>query len=500
MVLMHSEPGSALQGAAAGAEAASSAIGAARGVFEEQLRVRSKLYALLSWMLRASDLVLLVATGWLVHWLRFGVAGLGADYAQAIGRGVLFALIVLSGTSLYRSWRGRRVASELLKLTTLWLLMFGLMALYAVVMKDGDHLSRVWWFGWFSLSLTAAMAMRIVVRGTADALRSRGFDVRSAVVIGANHDAHRIVQTLQSQSWAGIRVHGWFSASVDSHAIESVPRLGDLSDLAAYVQRERIDQVWIALPMSAQHKIARILQELYHSTTNIKFVPDLFGMELLNHSVEQMAGLPVINLRDSPLEGNARVLKAIEDRVLAACILTLISPLLILIGVAVKLSSPGPIIFRQLRHGIGGQPIEVWKFRSMHVHEERDGHVAQATRGDRRVTPLGAFLRRTSLDELPQFINVLQGTMSIVGPRPHALAHNEQYKELVGRYMQRHRVKPGITGWAQVNGLRGETDTLEKMAKRVEYDLYYLQNWSLGFDLKIIFYTVFTGFINHNAY
>ena len=247
--------------------------------------------------------------------------------------------------------------------------------------------------------------------------------------------------------------------------------------------------------MSAERDIARILDALAHSTADIKFVPDLLGLQLLNHSVEQVAGLPVINLRASPLDGDARLLKAIEDRVLATLILLLIAPLMAAIAIGVKLSSPGPVLFRQTRHGLDGKIIEVWKFRSMRVHQEAHGQVTQATKHDTRVTPFGRFLRRTSLDELPQFFNVLQGTMSIVGPRPHAVAHNHHYKSQVQLYMQRHRVKPGITGWAQVNGLRGETDTLDKMASARRGDLFYMQNWSLWMDLRIVAMTIAEGIL-----
>jgi putative colanic acid biosynthesis UDP-glucose lipid carrier transferase len=223
-------------------------------------------------------------------------------------------------------------------------------------------------------------------------------------------------------------------------------------------------------------------------------------MDLLNHSITDVAGFPVLNIRTSPMKGVNRLVKALEDRLIAAMIMLLISPLMLLIAVGVKLTSRGPVFFKQRRLGWDGRIINVYKFRTMHVHQEADGHLTQATANDARVTHFGRWLRRTSLDELPQFINVLQGCMSIVGPRPHALLHNELYKESVQAYMQRHHMKPGITGWAQVNGWRGETDTLNKMQKRVEYDLYYINNWSLGFDLKIIFLTLFRGFTSRNAY
>ena len=279
------------------------------------------------------------------------------------------------------------------------------------------------------------------------------------------------------------------------------PRLGDLEQLAGYVETHHISQVWVVLPMSAQDEIARILDVLAHSTADIKFVPDLLGLQLLNHSVEQVAGLPVINLRASPLDGDARLLKALEDRVLAALILLLIAPLLAVIALGVKLSSPGPVLFRQQRHGLDGKVIEVWKFRSMRVHAggARQGHAGHAatTRASRRSAASCAAPASTSCRS--------SSTCCRARCRSSARARTPSrtttsYKTLVQDYMQRHRVKPGITGWAQVNGLRGETDTVDKMAARVEYDLYYMQNWSLWLDLQIVALTVLKGFLGKNAY
>jgi Undecaprenyl-phosphate glucose phosphotransferase len=216
--------------------------------------------------------------------------------------------------------------------------------------------------------------------------------------------------------------------------------------------------------------------------------------------MSEVAGMPVLNLTASPMVGFAKFLKGLEDRLLALLLLLLVSPLMVAIAIGIKLSSPGPVFFKQKRHGWDGKPITIWKFRTMKVHQEENGKVTQATRNDTRVTKLGALLRHTSIDELPQFFNVLQGRMSIVGPRPHAIEHNEFYKDSVSRYMLRHKVKPGITGWAQINGYRGEIDNLEKMKKRIEYDLFYIENWSVWFDLKIIAATLIKGLINKNAY
>jgi putative colanic acid biosynthesis UDP-glucose lipid carrier transferase len=238
---------------------------------------------------------------------------------------------------------------------------------------------------------------------------------------------------------------------------------------------------------------------LQNTTASLHFVPDVFGVNIIQGRLGDMGGIPVVGLTVTPFTGVNRLIKRASDVVLSLLILVLISPLLLAVAVGVKLSSPGPVIFRQRRTGLDSEVITVYKFRSMTV-EENGADVQQATRNDPRVTRFGAFIRKTSLDELPQFINVLQGRMSIVGPRPHAVAHNEQYRKIVKAYMARHKVKPGITGWAQVNGLRGETDTVDKMARRVEYDLEYLRNWSLGLDLLIIARTVKLVVFDRSAY
>jgi putative colanic acid biosynthesis UDP-glucose lipid carrier transferase len=246
--------------------------------------------------------------------------------------------------------------------------------------------------------------------------------------------------------------------------------------------------------------VRAIFYALRHHTVEVRFIPEFRDMQLLNHRTSEVARHCAFDLSVTPMKGMAHFVKRVEDIVLGAVLSVLILPVCLVIALCIKFTSPGPVLFKQYRTGANGRSFKVYKFRSMKVHQEQDGKVTQATKGDSRLTPIGAFLRRTSLDELPQFYNVLQGRMSIVGPRPHALAHNEYYKELVESYMKRHKVKPGITGWAQVNGLRGETDTLEKMEKRVEHDLWYIDNWSLWLDLRIILLTVFKGFINKNAY
>ncbi len=251
--------------------------------------------------------------------------------------------------------------------------------------------------------------------------------------------------------------------------------------------------------MKDEAKIKEVVAQLADTTCSVLLIPDLFTFNILQSRTEEINGVPVVPLFDTPLNGINMVFKRLEDIIVASIILIFISPVLFVIAMAVKLTSPGPVIFRQVRYGMDGKPIKVWKFRSMTVMEN-DEKVIQATKNDVRITKVGKFLRSTSLDELPQFFNVLSGQMSVVGPRPHAVAHNEQYRSLIKGYMLRHKVKPGITGLAQINGWRGETDTLEKMEKRIEYDLLYIRGWSIWLDIKIIFMTFFKGFINKSAY
>ncbi|MEO7009369.1 MAG: undecaprenyl-phosphate glucose phosphotransferase, partial [Caldimonas sp.] len=281
---------------------------------------------------------------------------------------------------------------------------------------------------------------------------------------------------------------------------DAMPRmLGGLKDVAPHVLENGIREVYITLPLGSQPRIVELLEQVQDTTASLYFVPDVFGISIIQGRLQDMNGVPVVGICETPFTGTNDLVKRISDIVIAAVILLLVSPLLLLIAIGIKLSSRGPVIFRQRRNGLDGTEITVYKFRTM-TTQDNGSVVKQAQRGDVRITRFGAFLRRRSLDELPQFYNVLQGRMSVVGPRPHAVAHNEEYRRIIKAYMVRHKVKPGITGWAQVNGQRGETDTVEKMRARVEYDLEYLRNWSLGLDLKIIAGTVRLVFFDRHAY
>jgi len=324
---------------------------------------------------------------------------------------------------------------------------------------------------------------------------------RPAVIIGAGRMGMRVAQMLKLRQAFGHDLLGVFDdRSADRVNLpEEAVLLGSLQRLPEFIEAHGVKDVFITLPLTSQPRIQSLLESLQNTTASIHFVPDIFGVSVIQGRLEDMGGVPVVGLMVAPFTGINGFIKRVSDIVLSTLILLMISPILVVLAIGVKMSSPGPIIFRQRRTGLDGEIIEVYKFRSMRA--EDDGPVVkQATRDDPRITPFGAVIRKTSLDELPQFINVLQGRMSIVGPRPHAVAHNEQYRKLVKAYMARHKVKPGITGWAQVNGLRGETDTLDKMAARIEFDLEYLRNWTLGLDLLIIARTVKLVFLDRSAY
>ena len=368
--------------------------------------------------------------------------------------------------------------------------------------KVSSDFSRLWLGWWMTFGLVFLLIFRLCVYGVLQHQRLRGRNYRCVVVVGAGNLGQRLISQTVASPWAGYKIEALFDDNEQLHGnmVNEFKVFGDINKVESYVNENHIDEVWIALPLRAEDRVKKLLFDLRHQTVNIKLIPDIFGFSLLNHSMTEIAGLPAVNLSDTPMGGVNQLLKALEDRVLAVLIFLLISPILVMIAVAIKITSDGPVVFKQKRHGWDGRIINVYKFRTMKLHEEISGQISQASKDDDRITPLGVFLRRTSLDELPQFFNVLQGKMSIVGPRPHAVEHNEMYKDQVNQYMLRHMVKPGITGWAQVNGLRGEIDTLDKMKKRVEYDLFYIENWSLWFDLKIIFLTIFKGFIHKNAY
>jgi len=324
----------------------------------------------------------------------------------------------------------------------------------------------------------------------------------TAIVIGANDLGRAMARSLASDPYSKTRVLAFFDDRELTRLANVVeaPISGRIDRVTDFIRSNHTDKVFIALPMASQPRILKLLDELRDTTASIYFVPDIFMYDMIQARVDTVVGLPVVAVCETPFHGTAGMMKRLSDLFIASSALIMLGPLMLLIALAIKFSMPGPVLFRQRRYGLDGHEIFVWKFRSMKVAED-EAEVRQATRGDDRITPLGRFMRRTSLDELPQFFNVLGGRMSVVGPRPHAVAHNEIYRKLIKGYMIRHKVKPGITGLAQVNGARGETETVDKMEKRIRYDLEYLRDWSLWLDLIIIWKTVWQAFgRDPNAY
>jgi len=368
-----------------------------------------------------------------------------------------------------------------------WALVASLLWLFGTASKLIRHFDRDVLFYWAWMAPVAQMAAHTLLRAAAPWLLTIHGDAKVAIIAGMNEQGIALASQINADPYCGTRVLGFFDDRTQDRLAEGhdFRVLGGVPDLPAYVREHRVDVIYLSLPMATQPRILRLLDELRDTTASIYFVPDIFITDLIQGRMDAVGNMPVVAVCETPFTGMNGMVKRATDLVLSLLIMLLISPLLLVIAAGVKFTSPGPIIFKQRRYGLEGEEILVYKFRSMTVCED-GGEIKQAQKNDQRITRLGAFLRKSSLDELPQFINVLQGRMSIVGPRPHAVAHNEQYRKLIKGYMVRHKVKPGITGWAQVNGYRGETETVDKMQKRIEYDLEYLRNWSPGLDLWII--------------
>lgn len=455
---------------------------------------------ILSLIMRGMDIIAILSCGLLAYYYKFDTLLVSQRYTSALLIASLLTLLVFPFFHIYESGRAkgfwRNIGNLLRAVGTVFIFMAGL----AFLTKTGEHYSREWFMWWSVFSIALLFLFRCSLLIVLRLMRSHGWNERHVIIVGGGDLAGKLTETIQQALWTGFRIVTIF----DDHAIETPRTLNHISvqqtptDLSAYLSanRNKVDEVWLALPLRAEERVKEILHQLRHETVTTRLMLDIFGMDLLNHSVGEFAGFPMLNIRSTPMIGMNRLIKALEDRMLAFLILLLVSPIFFLIALAVKMSSPGPIFYRQKRIGWNGREFEMLKFRTMPVDAEKTTGPVWAQAGEQRATKTGSFLRKTSLDELPQFINVLYGDMSIVGPRPERLVFVDQFKEQIPGYMQKHLVKAGITGWAQVNGWRGNTS----LEKRIEYDLYYIENWSLTFDLKIIFLTFFQGLIHKNAY
>ncbi len=416
---------------------------------------------------------------------------------------VLIFLVTSEFTGLYRSWRGVSADREFIQVVLTWVCT--VMVLLAVGYLTGtlQQTPRRILLIWVCATPVLVCMSHSFLRFWQRALRAHGINTRNFAIVGINELGFQLARNINDSPEMGLRLAGFY----DDRPADRIPeipagmstKVGGIDDLVGDAKAGFVDRIYITLPMRAEDRIRGILSKLADSTAAVYIVPDFFVFQLLHSRWTDVGGVPAVSVFENPLYGVNGVCKRLFDVATASLLLVVLGLPMLLIAAAVKLTSRGPVIFRQLRYGLDGKEIYVWKYRSMKVCEN-GAKVTQATKNDTRVTPLGAILRRTSLDELPQLINVLDGTMSLVGPRPHATSHNEYYRKEIEGYMLRHKIKPGITGWAQVNGCRGETDTLDKMQKRVEFDHQYIREWSLWLDIKILFRTVFVVFSRENAY
>ncbi len=430
-------------------------------------------------------------------------------YAYVNERSILLGLVAMliflfvgQSSGQYGRWKASTPGNEVLQVGVLWGVTVLFMAVLSFLTRYEDHFARSLISVWIIMAPACIGLARMLIRLLRRSLQHQGVGYRRVAIVGCNSLGQQVAQGIQDNEETGLKLVGMYDGRdperlKNRESFESYR--GDYQALVRGAQQREIDLVLITLPMRAENRIRDLLDQLSDTTASVYIVPDVFVFELLHSRWSQVAGLPAVSVFETPFYGVDGILKRVSDIVLAMLALIVAALPMLAIAILVKLTSRGPVLFGQRRYGLDGQEIRVWKFRSMSVCEDGP-QVKQATQQDRRVTPLGKVLRRTSLDELPQLFNVIEGTMSLVGPRPHATAHNEQYRRLIRGYMLRHKVKPGITGLAQVEGCRGETDTVDKMRRRVEYDHRYIRDWSVLLDVKILFKTLLVAWRQPEAY
>lgn len=452
-------------------------------------------------MTRLVDALFVVGVLWGLSYV------LDIEFQQTHALAAWFASLVFiiagSFNNLYRSWRSDSILVEISRIWLAWFIASASTCSVMFLVTTPTVFSVRLGLWWLVLAPLSISAMRVTLRQILRTSRRLGYNYRRTAIVGTTRLASQIAGSINSAPWMGLKLIGFYD---DRHPNQERARSqrgitikGTIDDLISHAEAGDVDQVYITLPLRAEQRIKDLISRLAEIPhLSILYAPDFFVFNMLHARWEQIGNLHVVNVVTTPFLGVSGVAKRIEDIVLGSIIVLLIALPMLAIALAIKLTSKGPVIFRQRRYGLNGREFEIWKFRTMTVCEDKDGFV-QAKRGDKRVTPLGRFLRKTSLDELPQFLNVLRGDMSIVGPRPHPVALDEQHRHLIPHYVFRHKIRPGITGLAQVSGFRGETDTLDKMRNRIEKDIEYVERWSLLLDLEIIGLTLFRGFNDKNA-
>ena len=456
------------------------------------------LYRFVDYAILASTLPFSI---WLYNVLFDSQSSFNQNYLILLLSEILLFSYLAEAFSLYRDWKHSAWRRMLQTLLLVQCLTFVAIPVLLFFVKEGSSFSRVILLIWFATAIVLMLGWRLGKKRWRQAQIQHGAHLQRVAIVGLTERGVQLYDEFKLQQDDGFVCVGFFDDR-SSERVAAAHRdllLGSVNQAVALGQAGEFSRLYICLPLHAEQRIQHIIGQLGDTTLDVYLVPDLLTMKMMQGRLSTVGDIDTISVFESPHLGLQRYLKRTFDVIFSVTALIFLFPLFILIALAIKLTSRGPVFFRQDRYGLDGRKIGVLKFRSMKVLEN-DAVVVQATRHDPRVTAVGQFLRRTSLDELPQFVNVLRGDMSVVGPRPHAVAHNEQYRNQVAFYMLRHKVKPGITGWAQINGWRGETDTLDKMAKRVEFDLYYIRHWSLWLDIKIVIKTILKGFSGQHVY
>ncbi|MDO9194281.1 MAG: undecaprenyl-phosphate glucose phosphotransferase [Undibacterium sp.] len=454
-------------------------------------------------LMRAIDVITLIFAGGLASAIHFKIS---IDQVSQIHSTLLYlcsflSFIVFEKMGIYRSWRGRRPSRMIGNIAISWALALLMGLLFSFLIHRSGDVSRLWLFYWFLVGTTSVVTVRWLIHSVLRHIRKNGLNKKRVVIVGYGPVGQEMHRRAKTQNWYGYDVIAIYTEDkhLDRARSDQVKILTSLDELPTFVDQNHIDEIWIALSVNVSAQSEKLQYLLRNALIDIRWIPDTFSIRMLSSDMGDFLGFPTVDLNRPISSGFHGMAKDVFDKLFALTVLILLLPLFSVIAICIKNDSPGPIFFKQFRHGLNGKLFSVYKFRTMKLHEEKNG-LTQAKKNDDRITAFGKFMRRTSLDELPQFVNVLFGDMSIVGPRPHALQHNDLYKDQIDLYMLRHRVKPGITGWAQIHGFRGETDTLDKMAERVQFDLYYIRNWSFWMDVRIIAWTALKGWTGNNAY
>ncbi|CAB3780945.1 UDP-glucose:undecaprenyl-phosphate glucose-1-phosphate transferase [Paraburkholderia ultramafica] len=452
---------------------------------------------------RVFDVALVLVGAAVASQIRFDYLAQSGFYWALVMFSAAFALAIFPAFGVYESWRGRSKLALAGQVSLAWLMVQVCALVMMYSLHRIDFVSRLWFSYWTAVTGGLLISYRLITHAVLARARGAGMNLHQVAIVGSGSQCDAIIRRIESAPTAGFRATAVYNTKSDVSAVMNprVPVFDTVDALAEYIRTNDVHELWLMLSLTEEPLICALIGEFRDDLVNIRFMPDVRSHALFEGSgVIDLLGVPAINLVASPLSASSMLKKEIFDRLFAAAALIGLAPILLAIAIAVKLSSRGPVLFKQKRKGADGRVFTIYKFRSMRLHTEAKGTLSQATRHDKRVTKVGAFLRRTSLDELPQFFNVLRGDMSVVGPRPHALEHDDLYQKVVAGYINRYRIKPGITGWAQINGFRGETDRIEKMERRVEHDLYYLGHWSFALDMRIIGATIVAGLVHRNAY